>query len=103
MEKELSQEISSAKIDYLTGALNRRGLYEFFSHIPEDTDVNFMFLDIDNFKGVNDTYGHAMGDKLLVEVAKTIKSRIGDSLLARIGGDEFVVMPSSELLERAVI
>ena len=103
MEKELSQEISSAKIDYLTGELNRRGLYEFFSHIPEDTDVNFMFLDIDNFKGVNDTYGHAMGDKLLVEVAKTIKSRIGDSLLARIGGDEFVVMPSSELLERAVI
>ena len=103
MEKELSREISSAKIDYLTGELNRRGLYEFFSHIPEDTDVNFMFLDIDNFKGVNDTYGHAMGDKLLVEVAKTIKSRIGDSLLARIGGDEFVVMPSSELLERAVI
>lgn len=92
----------SAQIDYLTGFLNRRGLYEYFETLPEDININFMFLDIDNFKGVNDTYGHAVGDKLLVGVSRMIKDKIGDSLLARIGGDEFVIMPAPELSEKQV-
>ena len=91
----------SAQIDYLTGFL-RRGLYEYFDTLPDDVNINFMFLDIDNFKGVNDTYGHAVGDKLLIGVSKMIKDKIGDSLLARIGGDEFVIMPGSGLSEQEI-
>ncbi len=96
-------EKTSATIDYLTGDLNRRGMYEYFDELPEDQDISFMFLDIDNFKSVNDTYGHAMGDKLLKEVSKTIRERISNSLLVRIGGDEFVVLPMQGLPERAVV
>lgn len=96
-------EMNSAQVDYLTENLNRRGLYSYFETLPEETDISFMFLDIDNFKGVNDTYGHAVGDKLLVAVSDMIKSRIGNSVLARIGGDEFIIVPEIGLPERAVV
>ena len=88
--KQIKEE--NAGMDYLTGFLNRRGLYEYFERLDESENINFMFLDIDNFKSVNDTYGHAMGDKLLIAVSRMIKSKIGDSVLARIGGDEFVIV-----------
>ncbi len=100
VEKSKESDNLSAQMDYLTGFLNRRGLYEYFDTLGEDVNINFMFLDIDNFKGVNDTYGHAMGDKLLVGVSRMIKKKIGDSLLARIGGDEFVIMPVPEMSEQ---
>lgn len=103
MEKSKDEQLSdnvSAQVDYLTGFLNRRGLYEYFDTLGDDVNINFMFLDIDNFKGVNDTYGHAVGDKLLIGVSRMIKKKIGDSLLARIGGDEFVIMPVPELSEQ---
>jgi len=99
-EKSKESDHLSAQIDYLTGFLNRRGLYEYFDTLKEDVNINFMFLDIDNFKGVNDTYGHAVGDKLLVGVSRMIKKKIGDSLLARIGGDEFVIMPVQKMSEQ---
>lgn len=100
MEKSKESDNLSAQIDYLTGFLNRRGLYEYFDTLGDDVNINFMFLDIDNFKGVNDTYGHAVGDRLLVGVSQMIKKKIGDSLLARIGGDEFVIMPAPGLSEQ---
>lgn len=90
----------SAQTDYLTGFLNRQGLYECFERLPDYANVSFMFLDIDNFKGVNDTYGHAMGDELLVAVSRMIKSKIGSSRLARIGGDEFVIMSEGMMTEK---
>lgn len=77
--------------DYLTELANRLGLYEYYNNISENTQMHFMFIDIDNFKRVNDIYGHGMGDKLLVEVGKLIKRKFKNSFISRIGGDEFVV------------
>ena len=82
----------AAETDYLTGLPNRRGLYEHFDWGIKSDNVHCMFLDIDNFKKVNDTYGHKMGDKLLVKVSHMIKEKIGDAFLARLGGDEFAIM-----------
>lgn len=96
---KLKTNESTEQRDYLTGFLNRQGLYEYFASLADNTKVSFMFLDIDNFKGVNDTYGHAMGDKLLVCVSKMIKSLIGNARLARLGGDEFVILVTGMVTE----
>lgn len=91
--KEMEVDVrKAAETDYLTGLANRRGLYEHFDWGIKSDNIHCMFLDIDNFKKVNDTYGHKMGDKLLIKVSHMIKEKIGDAFLARLGGDEFVVM-----------
>lgn len=64
--------------DYLTGLANRRALYEYYSQIDASTMIHAMFLDIDNFKRVNDIYGHSMGDKLLSLSANFCRITLGD-------------------------
>jgi len=81
-----------AKIDYLTELANRRGLYEYYNKMDRDKVAHIMFLDIDNFKRVNDIYGHSMGDKVLTLVSDIIKLNVKESYISRIGGDEFVVI-----------
>lgn len=62
----------------------------------EDSSLAVMFLDLDKFKPVNDTYGHAVGDVLLKEVARRVRECLRESdTLARLGGDEFVVILES--------
>jgi diguanylate cyclase (GGDEF)-like protein len=87
-----------AHTDALTGVANRSLLDDRLAHALEKakrskTDVALLYLDLDGFKPVNDTFGHAVGDLLLVEIARRMKAslRASDSL-ARIGGDEFVVV-----------
>jgi diguanylate cyclase (GGDEF)-like protein len=59
----------------------------------DDTEVGVMFLDLDNFKHINDTLGHDAGDTLLVEAARRVSSCLrGTSTVARLGGDEFLVI-----------
>jgi diguanylate cyclase (GGDEF)-like protein len=59
----------------------------------DTTDVAVMFIDLDDFKPVNDTYGHAAGDAVLVSVAARLRdSTRGTDLIARLGGDEFAVL-----------
>jgi len=97
-ERLTAQLAHSATHDALTDLANRNLLESQLSGalaraIREDRRVAVCFVDLDGFKIVNDTFGHAMGDQLLVEVADRIRSAIrGGDLAARIGGDEFVVM-----------
>ncbi|MCR4946352.1 MAG: GGDEF domain-containing protein [Lachnospiraceae bacterium] len=80
-----------ASHDELTGAYNRAGYDLLMSGIDLSTTY-MMLMDVDNFKGVNDNYGHETGDKVLIKLVK-IFNRIfrDDDCICRIGGDEFVV------------
>lgn len=86
----------SVKKDYLTGLLSRQGLYEWYEGLSGENTLQFMFMDLDNFKNVNDTYGHNEGDNLLKAVAAIIKSSQEDVICARLGGDEFVLVVPRE-------
>jgi diguanylate cyclase (GGDEF)-like protein len=84
--------------DELTGLPNRAVFWEHLSHrlaLADRRQTGFavLFIDVDNFKVVNDTLGHAAGDRLLVDVASRLRAalRVGDTA-ARVGGDEFVVL-----------
>jgi len=83
--------------DFLTSVPNRYYLEEYLSQIMKEICDGckgaLLFIDIDNFKVVNDSFGHAAGDKLLIQVAKKLRKTIrqGD-FLARLGGDEFAVV-----------
>lgn len=85
--------------DTLTNLPNRLQLQQRLAYSLEhaqDQKVAVFFLDLDHFKNVNDTAGHAAGDTLLCEVAKRLSSCVrSDDLLARLGGDEFVVVAES--------
>ena len=78
-----------AYIDPLTGLANRRELLNISS--SEIGAAGLLFIDLDHFKDVNDSLGHATGDKILIEVAKRLRAIADniDSLLVRLGGDEF--------------
>lgn len=80
--------------DTLTSNYNRYFIQNYFSYEKvKSSSLAFIFLDLDNFKSINDTFGHDYGDLLLKEIAKKIESCIGPKdILARIGGDEFIVL-----------
>lgn len=98
LRRTLDEERRRARIDSLTGALNRRAFYELvntrilFSR-PTPPACTLIYLDLDNFKTVNDTFGHAAGDAVLVTVVDTIAQHLGpQDAVARLGGDEFIVL-----------
>lgn len=97
--EELSQRLRSlAYQDSLTDLYNHRYFYEQLSHEVERAQrygrpVSVILLDLDNFKQVNDTYGHLMGDKLLALMGQVIKDQVRASdIAARYGGDEFAII-----------
>lgn len=85
-------------LDDLTGLPNRRMYKQRLQSMlirAKERDMQFaiLYLDLDNFKSVNDTYGHFIGDKLLIEVSMRIYKKLGFyDTLARIGGDEFLFL-----------
>lgn len=90
------QEASSLKFktehDALTGALNRRALDK-LQVAANDGKVAFIIVDVDNFKQVNDTHGHLVGDKILKKVVSYLRLYLrSDDRIFRIGGDEFAVV-----------
>lgn len=97
----------AAAHDGLTGLPNRTSILEAIGAAlartrRSDTAVGLLFLDVDEFKGINDTHGHHIGDAVLCEVAKRLKATIREGDTAgRLGGDEFIVLaePVSNLDE----
>lgn len=83
--------IRNANTDFLTGLYNRRYVYEFIDQM-KDAYISVYCIDLDHFKSVNDIYGHHEGDKALVLTAKTLQECLPESLIARMGGDEFLVV-----------
>ena len=80
-------------IDFLTGILNRRAFQKSVEdEMYKKTPGVFIFIDVDNFKSYNDTYGHNNGDFCLKHCAETMKKCFpAESIIGRYGGDEFVV------------
>lgn len=85
-------------LDSMTKLLNRKGIMEYAeAKIARGADVAVMMLDIDNFKNVNDTYGHPFGDAVITAVADVIKKVIGSRGVAgRVGGDEFMAILNND-------
>ena len=100
LENELFQR---AYFDSLTTLPNRSLAEKTVKSLIDGTDgagLALAFIDIDNFKHINDYYGHSVGDGLLVKIAQRISSQIRDTdLLARVGGDEFMLLmtPAGDL------
>ena len=90
-QKSLDRLQFKASHDELTGVYNRAGYESLIAGL--DLDNTYMFLfDVDDFKHINDTYGHETGDKVLVKLVEVLKSNFRpDDFICRIGGDEFVV------------
>lgn len=104
IERARSKLAHERNVDALTGMLNRRALMEratslFQSPESHGGEIAVMFADLDGFKAVNDTYGHHVGDRVLVAVAEQILDNVRDvDLVARYGGDEFLlVLPRTSL------
>lgn len=110
--KKLKAQINRLKKltvkDELTGILNRRGINEefktlfnealYFKKNPESKrrfrikDFSIIFIDCDDFKKINDKYGHFTGDKILKKIAALMNKKVRDiDLIGRLGGDEFVI------------
>ncbi len=102
----LDEDLRMAVIDSLTGLYNRRYAMAHLKRLTSraaETGRNFtiMIADLDHFKAVNDTWGHAAGDAVLIEVARRIRDNLrGNDLVARIGGEEFLIaLPECPLSE----
>lgn len=96
-----------ARMDDLTSAYNKRYTHKVVTKeldklTPDDTILSLMMIDIDDFKDVNDQYGHQTGDYLLKYLAKEIKNRIPEGdMVSRWGGDEFLVMLKKQSVDDA--
>ncbi len=100
--RELSEEVAEralvqerlaelARRDPLTGLLNRRGFFELSSE-RANRELAVMVVDVDDFKRVNDEWGHATGDLVLSAIAEVLKGSAGRAEVARLGGDEFALL-----------
>lgn len=106
LEDKLAQMSELVREDQLTGSLNRRGLDDIFEREADRADrrgtpLCAAMLDLDNFKKLNDTHGHAAGDEALVHVVRIVKQTLRSiDVIARYGGEEFlIVMPETTLEE----
>ena len=110
LRQTVSDGLDAAFTDPLTGLYNRRYAMPHLARIVQsarETGRRFALLiaDLDHFKAVNDTYGHAAGDAVLVETARRLRENLrGMDLVARIGGEEFLVaIPDTGLEEARIV
>lgn len=99
--EQQQEQIKLARMDALTGLRSRAGISEYINAmLKTGGEGTFFIMDMDNFKQVNDTYGHVEGDKVLVRFARAlVHATEKDDLLARLGGDEFIVF-SQKAMEK---
>ncbi len=90
---------SLSNTDYLSNLCNRRYFFEHGSKLLATLrlgmPLSVMMVDIDNFKMINDTYGHDVGDLVIKNIAKLLKQHFPNDIVARIGGEEFAIMSKS--------
>ena len=110
LQREADDLAREAYIDGLTRIANRKQFDRelesaFDNYMTTKTGFGVLFFDADKFKNVNDTYGHAAGDAVLIELAQRTKNTVGDSgIVCRYGGEEFVVIvPDATLDECAML
>lgn len=104
-KKYEEQIIKNANTDFLTELYNRRYFYTYMQE-HENTPHSILFIDLDNFKKINDNYGHAEGDNVLIDVADKLRKHFPEHSIFRMGGDEFTVVilgehPLDELHEKS--
>lgn len=98
--REMNRKLyASAVTDLLTGVMSRNGLFRYIAEMTAGKHKQFhgqtsvMFIDLDNFKPYNDTFGHEAGDLVLQRMAKIFTDAVGDAgVVARYGGDEFILL-----------
>jgi diguanylate cyclase (GGDEF)-like protein len=106
IESSRRQLEQSSTVDALTGLKNRRALFEaaedIFRRLNGSGRLTVMFADLDKFKAVNDTHGHARGDQVLKQFSNIVRDSIrGADIAARYGGDEFVLILRDTPLQQA--
>lgn len=108
LRAKMKTELEAAMTDPLTGLYNRRHAMPYLNRtlktsVAAKSPVSVLLIDIDYFKKVNDKYGHANGDRALVEVATRLREQLSPhEMVARIGGEEFVVILPKTGMKRAI-
>jgi len=92
-KRQLLRLIDQAETDSLTGALNRSALESAVNQLSSGGEAHaFIMLDIDGFKRLNDTFGHVLGDRMLVDIVSKLRQGLRkEDIIGRIGGDEFMI------------
>lgn len=110
LRRLFDRERQTARIDHLTGVKNRQGFHEMLEsevarHLRNGASFCLAYIDCDDFKGVNDRFGHSEGDRLLEAVGHVTAASVRRSdTVGRIGGDEFAVLfPETEAIEIVAI
>ncbi|MBC8336844.1 MAG: GGDEF domain-containing protein [Anaerolineales bacterium] len=109
-QQKIKDELKAQAItDELTQLKNRRGFFFLADQLLKiafrnQTGIYLMYIDLDNFKNFNDTLGHAVGDRVLQVFADLLEKNYRESdIIARIGGDEFVILPVGTIADEVAI
>ena len=81
-----------AQQDYLTGLATRWYLHEYAETKRDEKELTCIYFDLDNFKLINDTYGHQEGDRALAATGEMMQREFPEGFCARMGGDEFMIV-----------